>query len=774
MIKTSRILFLSLLIIGSTLASKSIADQNNIEPSDTAIIRQELYQYLDAIGENYEESRVVFTSLVTHLFNLTKEFYDFKIHNLSELIEYEAKTGNMSFADSVSRIILKEVKDNKDSVNFPYAFHSRGIIMRRNGMMDSAKHYFELANAYAKKYDNIKYNLRSQLMLGVAYAMLGDYNNAEKIFREGIDLSKFVENRQSEADLNMCLAIVHKKTGNISSALQLYKSTIETLEALGSTKNYPEVLNNLASIYMDLGVDSLAMHYFEKSVKVSRELNSLLILGIGLVNLANFEMNYENYDKAWEYIKEFTGLMEKHDISRLRPVASKITGKYHVLTGNDKLAKPSLINALKEAKKQNDAIEIMTSANMLGALYLRENKTDSASWYASYAFDLAEKNNTLREMAEAARTLANIEVNKSNYHTAVKYYQVLDSVSQAFQDSLNVSNNRNFGYRYEMQRKENQNRLLQKEASIKQAALESKTKQIKYQKTILYLSLLILVVLVAATIILVFQYNMKNRLNKLLISKNEEVLEANKRLKEENDFKNKLFSIVSHDVRSPVVSLHQLLMLLSSGVIDEEKRNKIVTDLTVKTSHTVELIDNLLMWTRQQMVGNKPELKSFEVGELVKKIVLHNQYNAKKKGIAIINNIPGGVNVFSDSNTLSLVFRNLISNAIKFTDEEGEITLDYIEEKDGITFSVRDTGQGIKEEYKDKILDENNLFTTKGTIGEKGNGMGLYLCKKFIKQCQGNIWFRSEEGKGTCFYFSVLKSEAQVGQKIEVSVEKES
>ncbi|MFP4059485.1 MAG: ATP-binding protein [Bacteroidales bacterium] len=752
-LKTGICFLLFMGCLGTCAANSSVSFVEN----DTTIINKKVEDFFQKVDKSGTDSGEELKNIYSTLEALGNEFNTYKTKVLVKIIEFSMKRGDFHFADSVSFQMVQDANQQGDSIVFPRVYQTRGNVFYQKGMFDSSAFYFQYAEQFAGALNNQSVQMNALLMYGVSLVRAGEYEKGSEVFKRGIDLSTEYNDFQTLAEMQQSLAIVSKRTGKIATALQLNKSAIENLESIGSMENYPEVLNNLAVLYMELGVDSLAIQYFQKSVDVARETERLLILGIGLTNLARFDMQYGCYESARDNIMEALRLVEDRNLGAIKSSVMSSYGQYQMELANSNEAKSIFTEAFEIAKKNKDINDAAYSAINLAELFLNENELDSSLFFAEYVYNISQKNDLLPEIIKSSRIIGKIHERKNNLQLALQYYKMLDSMSIAYQDSLNVNNNRNFGYRYELQRKETENKMLQNDAKLNQLELEKRNEKIKKQRVILLFSVFIVLASIIMIIIFTRQARAKSKINHLLQEKNAEITIANKKLKEENEFKTKLFSIVSHDVRSPVLSLYQLLKLIASGKLSREEMDQVMAELSEKTSHTINLIDNILMWTRQQISGNIPELKDFDISLLIEDSIAQFRFSADKNKIHLQNNVPPGIHVHADPNTASLVLRNLISNALKFTQSGGSVTLASHEMDKKWVFTVTDTGQGIKEEDKNKILDTETLLTSRGARGEKGTGLGLLLCKRFIEQNNGNIWFESDVGKGSCFYFTFSK-----------------
>lgn len=230
-------------------------------------------------------------------------------------------------------------------------------------------------------------------------------------------------------------------------------------------------------------------------------------------------------------------------------------------------------------------------------------------------------------------------------------------------------------------------------------------------------------------------------------------------LMELNKVKDKLFSIIGHDLRSPIGSVKMVLEFMSKGIIDPSKDEAFkvtVNDLIKTTDGVFNLLDNLLSWARLgsgNMVSIPENISLFEA--------VNSNVNLWKTGItnndiSININIDKSHIVFADLNILKTIIRNLFSNAIKFTSKGGTISFDSHLIDGYIQICISDTGKGMTQKVIEKVLDSTIYYTTQGVNKEQGSGLGLKLCKDFIEKSGGKIWIESEPGKGTSVFFTLL------------------
>lgn len=229
---------------------------------------------------------------------------------------------------------------------------------------------------------------------------------------------------------------------------------------------------------------------------------------------------------------------------------------------------------------------------------------------------------------------------------------------------------------------------------------------------------------------------------------------SQRKLLELNNQKDKLFSIVSHDLKSPLNSLTGLLTMIEKGWITEQDFKQHLPGLSKKMQATTDLLTNLLLWARSQMKGEIQQMAKFDFAQIATSAIESVEGQATQKQISIENKVKSPAYVYADKNMIEVVLRNLLSNAIKFSHVQQSVILTASPSKGVLNVCVRDNGLGI-EKKKAQTIFELKSISTSGTLDEKGTGLGLLLCKDFVEKNGGKIWVESEEGKGSSFYFAV-------------------
>ena len=230
-----------------------------------------------------------------------------------------------------------------------------------------------------------------------------------------------------------------------------------------------------------------------------------------------------------------------------------------------------------------------------------------------------------------------------------------------------------------------------------------------------------------------------------------------RQLEIENAAKNKFFSIIAHDLRGPLHSIHELVKankeLLERQEFDQIKK---LLDLEyAATENLTKLLENLLTWARIQQGTIEFRPQTLNIGHLCRYTIEVLKPTAHQKQITLTSDLPGEALVLADMNMVETIVRNLVSNAIKFTPAGGNITISMKHAQHAVTIAITDTGIGIESDVLPKLFDIDRKYHRAGTAHEKGTGLGLILCKEFVERHGGTIQVKSELNHGSTFSFTL-------------------
>lgn len=254
----------------------------------------------------------------------------------------------------------------------------------------------------------------------------------------------------------------------------------------------------------------------------------------------------------------------------------------------------------------------------------------------------------------------------------------------------------------------------------------------------------------------IYQFNILSK-QKHLAEKNVEIEKQKEELSALNAFKNKLFSIIAHDLKSPVYALRNLFQNAQQYDMPANELKEMLPDVVKDLNYTTGLMENLLQWAKSQMQADAVKMQEVRLDALIKDVTALLRLSAEAKKIKLQTAITDDAIVCADKDMLHLVLRNLLSNAVKFTPQEGTIEIGLNALGSNVEVYVQDSGVGISEDALEKIRQQI-FYTTTGTGSETGTGLGLMLCHEFLLKNRSKLQIESEAGKGSTFSFVLPKA----------------
>ncbi len=541
--------------------------------------------------------------------------------------------------------------------------------------------------------------------------------------------------------------------GNYSESLTNLLKGLSIREKLGKSQPIVNSLNNLAGVYNTIGNPRKGLHYSFKAIKISEKDNNILGCLWSYNTAALSYAGLKKYQKALYFYYKGLQLAIKNEFKGEARVYEIGIAEVYVFIKDYNRAIEHYQKSLKMGENSFNPEEDATIYIGLGSIYVKSGAIKKGLEYLLKGYQLAESIHFKPPMLQVTNEIANAYALMNDYKTAFHYKQL----NAAYADSLlNDETNKKIAeaqFNFELAKKQNDIELLEKDKSIQQ-------KESDKQK---YISMGLLMFLILSFIILlgVVVNIRKERKSTALIRKQKDEIEKQRvTLESLNQLKDKTFSILSHDLRSPVGSLTQILIMLEDQSITQEEFLTLKKHLDQQLVALNRFLDNLLHWSKSHMEGN---VSSIKVPLKLSDLVQHNfqlmHENAKQKQIEMINELNDDVMLTADKDQIDLVLRNLIANAIKFTGKNGTIKVSSREENNKLIIAVNDNGIGMSEERSSNLFGDFANRSLDGTIGEKGTGLGLLLCKEFVELHHGTIWVESELKKGSTFFVSFPKNE---------------
>ena len=616
----------------------------------------------------------------------------------------------------------------------------------------------ERALKYAKEADKIaaeegfiKGQAWSNNLIGICYDEKSDYKQALKYYKKALQLYQKQKNKGGVAQCYINIGIVYLYQGNHPEALKNYQKSLKINREIGNEEMTSFCYTNIGIIHLYQEEYDKALDYFQKSLEIDEKYGNRNSIAGTLTNIGIIYEKQNNLDKAIEYsimslkIKEELGSKSGIAINNLN-IGSYYTKKKAYAEANQYLQKALTLSS--EIGHKN----VQTYCYQeLANLYLIQGNAAEAYKYSKKGYLLAKEIGNVEQLKLNSETLAKSAIKLGNYKEAYDYHLVFKEMSDSLFNEENIKELAKLESQFKYEEEKRAAALVQKQKDALRIEREER-------QELLLTSLIIGFVLVSLVLLfVVLLLVQKQRANTLLASQKDEIDIKNANLKDLNATKDKFFSIISHDLKSPFNAIlgFSSMLLAKHNSFNRSEREEAIKYMNTSAESAFKLLENLLTWSKSQSGKMEYSPKRLNLSHSVSETIGNLQGQADEKGITIINNVLDNINLFADENMLSMVLRNLISNALKFTYKGGVVSIKAQRRIEDILVSVSDTGVGIPEETLSKLFNLSENISTKGTNDEKGTGLGLILCKEFVEQHSGNIWAESEIGKGTTFYFTI-------------------
>ena len=617
---------------------------------------------------------------------------------------------------------------------------------------DKGLDYAKKAYSIALKKDS-KMDIATSLQnIGTSYWAKSEFNLALEYYQKSSKIFEEIKDQKGKSAVYSNMGIVYKGLSDYESALKYYYKSLKISKEKGFTNLYISALGNSSTIYLAKKNYPKALEYVQEAIDFSAEHGDTSHLAAHLNTMGEIYTAQKDYIKAKSTFLKCLQIDRKNGTNYGTTISLFNLGETEYHLKNFTAAIAYFEKSLILSEKISDQIGVMFANKSIGLIHKELNRYDSALSYYKKAFDLAIELNLKEEKLDIYKNYAELYKSMGKFNKSVDYLEKFISLKDSIYNEKSSKQIAEMQAKYDSEKKEKENELLRKNSKIQNLEI---AKQTNLRNSFIGVSTLVLLII----IILLNQYIIKKKANQLLILKNEIISNQRDELKEINSTKDKFFSIISHDLRSPFHSILGLTNLLANdyNTIDDTQKRKFLSLLNKSSQSAYELLDNLLKWAQTQTGRIEINKEPLNLKELVETSIAPYTYNASKKNITIVTNIPPDIKPSIDRNTSIIFIGNLVNNAIKFTAEGGTITINYHENKDTIELHIIDTGVGMTSEVIGKLFRIDVDVATKGTNDEYGTGLGLILCKELINLNGGGISVTSEVGKGSEFIITLSK-----------------
>ncbi len=526
------------------------------------------------------------------------------------------------------------------------------------------------------------------------------------------------------------------KKGDFTKAFNYGVQALSVNQSIHHDPQLATSYRNIAGVYYSQGNYALSTQCLQKDLDINIRLNDNMGISRAYNNLAFDAFRNGADKKANDFVKKAMTHSIKIADKSLYAFALRTLGDIFEKKGNYDSAIYYYSESIKWSEISKEVFTTVTSMYRLGKVYLNQEKFTEALEMFDRALPISLKygSNNLNSIIYKYKALT--FKGMGDYQHAYEAFLQYSTLNEALFEEKERSTIAQNQYAFETGKNKAEIQLLKREKELEE-------KQIQFQ-TYLNISFVITILIIAVMLGIIW------RKNNLIKKSNQLLTEQKQKLEESSFLKDKIFSIISHDLRSPIAALTSALPMLDQENIDPELFNSIKNGLGKQLSSLSFTIDNLLIWARSQMKGiTKPEYTHFDITMVAEHNCLLLQALAQQKSIQLLCNLQERSLVFADKQQIDILIRNLLLNAIKFTKENGLIEVHASETAASIVLMVTDNGIGMSKEQVGNLFNVKTHFTTPGTQKEKGTGLGLLICMEFALANKGNLLVESEPGEGT-------------------------
>jgi len=597
------------------------------------------------------------------------------------------------------------------------------------------------------------------------YAQKNDYINALNGYKKSKALFRKLNDTLGITKVNNGIGLLEIKRGNYAKGLQYSLSATEEFKKRNLKKELKLSYNNLAKAYYNINATDKAIEYYLKTLEIQEQLNDTLGINASNSNLAELYSTKKEHRKAIEYYEKVLNNISTDNDSIRGSVFSKLGGEYLKFNDYNKASK-YLTQGYNINLRSENKSSLLTVLNNLGDLNLQQKKLVLAEKQLLEAGIIAKALDNKNELLRHYKLMKALDSTKRRFDKAFawqrEYYSLKNELSK---NSLNLGLNTNeittleLGPNFNIQELNNNSEALTKSEMV----ISENNLELNRFKLIFYALLAALAVVSTFLILIYLKRNNTIKYTQELEEKNikiqlqnEAFQEQTKYLENVNNVKDKLFSIVSHDLKDSLSSINGFIDLLKDGSLSREEFDNLIPELSENANNASLLLFNLLNWSKSQMQSLEPKPSLIDVQEIFEDKIKLVEQRLEKKGITLADHSLRDF-AYADRSMFEIVIQNLLANALKFSENGDTITLSNHISNGSCIISVADTGIGISKQNIEKLF-KKNTFTTLGTNNEKGTGLGLSICKELIELNNGKIWVESTPNVGSTFYVELPKS----------------
>lgn len=597
------------------------------------------------------------------------------------------------------------------------------VSLHVDSLAETCMNYAKKAHRLAYEVNDVKEIAAAGFSVALCFEHLNQIDSSLYYYEKALTGFQTLSDKKGIVDCLNNMSILYKRQNDFAKALDLQLEGLPLRKQLGNQRELCRAYNNLGNLYLCVRDTAQAIDSYIKGKEIAeKSADSIAHIYLGL-NVARMQACQKQYEKAKLILQQVLKLSQETNMMIGNVSGLNLLAYIEQSQGNDEELLRLSREALQIAMDHKYYRGLIDSYDLLGDYYKRKkNYRESLNQYLQ-ALDICEKQhfnekqNELHLRASEVYELTH-QADKALFH--YKRYTVLkDSIYNQENDQQVAF----IQYKHELENKEKERILLE----------EKYTKQQQQQAfTFLLIVMLLLVIIMLG--ILIYKHR-----------------QARKYLIELNSQKDSMFSLISHDLKGPVGNIKAIFDIVLKENIPPDEMKVIISESKEVIDNSYHLLEHLLYWVRSQTGRITVRPERIFIGSLVNGCMNLFTPSIQKKKIKIINEVNQEHQVFADKEMTEAVIRNLLSNAFKFSFPNGEVAITSQKKEQKIILSVSDSGVGMSDDIIRKILKNRIAFSEKGTLNERGTGIGLRICHDFIRKNKGVLSIESEIGKGSRF-----------------------
>ncbi len=613
--------------------------------------------------------------------------------------------------------------------------------------------------AQKKRIDSLKSEIlksepdtnRVRLLNSLAFLLrISDLEAAGKYRREALELSHKLKYPVGIAWAKYLDGVILTYQNKLMRSINALTIALDLAQKAGDHELTARIYNGIGLNNLRMEDDYNALKAFEHGLLAIRKAKDRNFESALLHNIGALDVKNKRFEMAIKRLEQSISINKLRNNKTGLALNYKEMGLAFYGLADYRNAILHANKALELSRETDFSLNEINSLSLLGISYLKVHKLPEAKVY----FDDAHKKSLLispyREKLLIYQGYADYYNAKGNFKEALKfqnqYAGLYDSLYKVGKAKLVLE----YQEKFKSQQKETENALLRSQHL-------STENQIRQKNQILVLILTVLVVFVIFSGLIFWGNRQIREANRLLTEQKNEIQAQKDNVEQINTIKDKLFSVIAHDLRSPFASMKSMMDMYDDGMISKEDAGYFFKEIRRDIGSNTLLLDNLLIWAKSQLHGFKIQPKALAMKKVADEIACYFSKSLDNKQILLVNKLDEACIVSADYEMVKTIIRNLVGNAIKFTREKGMINISYSRKDDLVRIAVADSGRGLAEGAKQKLFLDT-FFTMQGLNNEKGTGLGLQICKEFVEKNGGAIGVESREGEGSSFWFTLPES----------------